>query len=147
MSKFQNVEFRDVNEFLDFLPEEELVLVEALRKIILDTYPNCTEKLAYNVPFYYGHSRLVFLWPCSVPWGGLRSAGVQLGFCKGNLLPSKDLLDQGDRKQVYSLQFLKLADIDVDFVRMMLLEALEVDNTEFGYKAKRKGRQADTPSS
>lgn len=86
MSKFQNVHFRTVGEFLDYLPEHELAIVEPLRELILSTIPDVREKLAYNVPFYYRHKRLCYLWPSSVPWGKTRPETVQLGFCYGHLL-------------------------------------------------------------
>jgi len=65
----QKIKFKNVNDFLESLPNLELELVEILRNLILESIPDCKEKLAYNVPFYYRHSRVVFIWPASVPWG------------------------------------------------------------------------------
>ena len=141
MNPFQPISFADVDEFLDYLPEDERIVVDALRSLIRTCLPEVEERLAYNVPFYYGKSRIVFLWPGAVPWGGLREPGVQLGFCRGNLLPSKDLLDQGTRREVYSLHFKSLAEIDADFVRSMLFEALEVDVAESNRKAAKKQKK------
>ena len=53
--KMQDVSFRNIDEFLEFLPIEELNVVKQLRKIIFDCVPNITEKLSYNVPFYKHH--------------------------------------------------------------------------------------------
>ena len=64
--KMQSVKFQHVNEFLDYLPEEELRVTEALRELILETIPNCREKLSYNVPCYHRHKSIGFLWPGSV---------------------------------------------------------------------------------
>ena len=144
MNKFQPISFGDMEEFLDYLPEDERKLVDALRHLIRACLPEAEERLAYNVPFYYGHSRLVFLWPGAVPWGGLRESGVQLGFCRGNLLPSRELLDQGTRREVYSLHFKAVAEIDVEFVRGLLFEAVEVDVMESARKqAKKQRKKAD----
>lgn len=144
MNPLQPISFGNIEEFLDYLPEDERELVEALRELIRACLPLAEERLSYNVPFYYGHGRIVFLWPGAVPWGGLREAGVQLGFCRGNLLPSKDLLDQGTRREVYSLHFKNLASIDREFVRSMLFEALEVDLMESARKtAKKHKKKAD----
>lgn len=137
MNKFQKLSFGNVKEFLDYLPEDERELVEILRRLIGEWMPGSNEKLAYNVPFYYGFGRILFLWPGSVPWGGLRTPGVQIGFCKGNLLPSRELLNQGNRKEVYTLQVQVPEDIDVELLRMLVLEAVEVDRE--AQEKKRKG--------
>ena len=59
--KMQNVNFADVEEFLAFLPEDELKIVERLRKIVFSCIPDCVEKLNYNVPFYKMHSNICFI--------------------------------------------------------------------------------------
>ena len=80
MNKIQKVDFKSIDDFMEFLPAEELSIVESLKSIITDTIPEVKEKLAYNVPFYYRHYRLCYIWPASIPWGGLK-AGFSLGFC------------------------------------------------------------------
>ena len=50
--KMQDVSFRNIDEFLEYLPDAELKTVNLLRKIIFDCVPNIKEKLSYNVPFY-----------------------------------------------------------------------------------------------
>ena len=125
----QNVSFRDMEEFLDFLPEGELEIVEYLREIIFECIPDCTEKLSYNVPYYYKHSRICFIWPASVPWGNVKMAGVQLGFCRGHLLHDDiNYLEKGNRKQVYSKTFFTIKDIDVDLLKAYLFDAADVDD-------------------
>ncbi len=54
---FQNgIKFNSLLEFWDWLPEKERVIVDVLRQIIIENLPKyCKEKLAYNVPFYYGN--------------------------------------------------------------------------------------------
>jgi len=129
MNKFQRVKFNSVNDFLDYLPENELEIVKVLRQIIMDTIPYCIEKLAYNVPFYYRHSRICFIWPSSVPWGNVKLKGVQLGFCNGYLFNDNiQWLDKGERKQVYSKTFSDLKDIELEMIKYHIFEAIEVDN-------------------
>jgi hypothetical protein len=128
--KMQNVNFTNVEEFLQFLPEEELKIVELLRKIIFDCLTDCTEKLSYNVPFYKVHSNICFVWPSSVTWGSVQGKGVRLGFTKGYLLPDEDnYLDKGNRKQVYWKDFLHLKDVDTDLLKRFILEAAYVDQS------------------
>ena len=124
----QNVSFKNVEEFLDFLPDKEREIVDYLRENIFECIPDCKEKLSYNVLYYYKHSRICFIWPASVPWGNVKMAGVQLGFCRGNLLHDDiDYLEKGSRKQVYSKTFFEIAEIAVDLLRAYLFDAVEVD--------------------
>jgi len=129
MSKMQNVNFRNVEEFLDYLPDNERDIIDYLREIIQECIPECSEKLSYNVPYFSKHSRICFIWPASVPWGNVKMSGVQLGFCRGNLLHDDiNYLEKGNRKQVYSKTFFEIEDIDVDILRAYLFDAVEVDD-------------------
>lgn len=124
----QPVKFRSVEDFLDFLPEHELRIVQALRQLTLECIPNVKEKLSYNVPYYSRHKRICFIWPASVPWGNIKLQGVQFGFCYGNLMRDElNYLDRGSRKQVYSKTFMSLQEIDTDLLKLYLFEAVRVD--------------------
>lgn len=128
MSKFQNIRFESINDLLNFLPEHELVIVQFLRKLVFDCFPNPIEKISYNVPYYYQHSRVCFIWPSSVPWGNVKKDGVLLGFCHGNLLRDEmNFLEKGDRKQVFVKTFQKIKDIDTDIVKTYIIEAIFID--------------------
>src|SRR4051812_4205506 len=100
--KMQNVDFGSVDEFLAYIPEQELKIVTRLRKLIFDCIPGCEEHLAYNVPFYRLHSNICFIWPGSITWGTTQREGVRLGFANGHLLQDEtSYLDKGKRKYVY----------------------------------------------
>jgi hypothetical protein len=90
MKSPQKVTFKDIEAFLAYLPESELRIVNLLRRIIIDCIPDCQEKLAYNVLFFYRRSRICYVWPGSIPWGGFKE-GVAIGFCRGS-----ELIDEGD---------------------------------------------------
>jgi hypothetical protein len=109
----RGIKFQSVVEFWEFLPEEERIIVDLLRQIILKYLPaGFKEKLSYNVPYFYGNRRVCLIWPGSVPWGGFRS-GVFLGFCQGNKLVDPDnYLDHGTNKQVYYKIFHSVDEID-----------------------------------
>lgn len=128
MSKMQNVSFRDINDFLEYLPEAELAVVDRLREIVLSTIPRCKEKLSYNVPYYYCYSRICFIWPASVPWGKVKNEGVILGLCRGHLI-SKDLtyFELGSRKEVSMRTFFSPSEINEEMIRMYLQEAVAID--------------------
>lgn len=135
MNKFQPFHFRNVNDFLDALPENELKLVEALRSLVFECLPDAKEKLSYNVPYYYRFSRICFIWPGSVPWGKTIKEGVEFGFCKGHLLSDASYLDKGQRKEVFLKTFYNLKDVDWDRLRQLLFEACVIDE-EDGKKRK-----------
>lgn len=130
-NKFQDVHFNSIEEFLEYLPQQELVIVEALRQLISSCIPQCKEKLSYNVPFYSRHSGICFIWPSAVKWGGHAQAdGVRLGFQKGYLLNDEmSYLDKGTRKQVYCKDFKSMQQInnDLDLLKCFLFEAAAID--------------------
>jgi len=126
---FQNgIKFRSLVEFWDYLPEEERIITDVLRQIVLENLPAyCKEKLTYNVPFYYGKRRICLVWPASVPWGGFKS-GVMLGFCQGNILKDADnYLEHGSNKQVFYKIFQSTDEIDIKAIVSLLKEAVETD--------------------
>jgi hypothetical protein len=127
--KFQDVKFKTIDEFLEYLPEEELKVVKLLRRIVFDCLPVISEKLSYNVPFYKQHKGLFFIWPSSVKWGkGHSWQGVRFGFQHGNLLTDPiGYLDKGSRKQVYWRNFLSVKDVDIDLLRSYIYEAAMAD--------------------
>lgn len=132
MGNPQKIKFRNVGDFLDSLPDNELKIVEFLRDLVLESIPDCKEKLAYNVPFYYRHSRVVFIWPASVPWGSVEN-GVALGFCKGTQLFDLDTID---KKSIGRKVFTSAKDININEIRQLLYEAVLLDEQD--HKLKRK---------
>lgn len=91
--------------------------------------PDCKEKLAYNVPYYYRNSRICFIWSPSVPWGAVSVLGVQLGFCNGHLLNDPtNYLEKGNRKQVYIKTFNDITEIEVEGIKLLIYNAVDVDD-------------------
>lgn len=123
MGNPQGIQFQSIDECLDYLPEEELEIVLFLRKIILDCMPDCKEKLAYNVPFYYRHSRICYIWPTAVPWGKV-SKGVAIGFCKGD-----SFLDETfeTTKFASKLTFSSVDEIDIPLLKEQIYAAILID--------------------
>ena len=126
----KGIKFQSFVEFWDFLPENERIIVDVLRQIILENLPSTIkEKLAYNVPYYYGNKRICLIWPGSVPWGGIRD-GVLLGFCQG--YKSSDpgnYLIHGTNKQVYYKIYHSVEEIDEMAIISLLKEAVNYDAT------------------
>jgi hypothetical protein len=129
MSFQKGIKFKSLLEFWEYIPEEERIIVDVLRQIVLKHLPSyCKEKLSYNVPCYYGKRRICLIWPGSVPWGGIRD-GVLFGFCYGNRLKDpNNYLTHGTNKQVFYKIFHSTDEIDYDAIVALLKEAVEVDN-------------------
>jgi hypothetical protein len=123
MENLQDLQFKSMDGFLEYLPEEEKEIVLFLRKIVLECMPDSKEKLAYNVPFYYRHSKICYIWPASIPWGKI-SSGVGIGFCK-----STSLLDETFETATFSAKslFSSIKEIDVTALKAQIREAILID--------------------
>ena len=127
---FQNgIKFKSMLEFWEHLPEDQRILTDVLRQIVLETLPPyCKEKLTYNVPFYYGKRRICLIWPASVPWGGI-SSGVLFGFCQGPKISDKQrYLIHGNNKQIFYKIFKSPDEIEIDRLTELLNNAVEIDS-------------------
>jgi hypothetical protein len=127
--KMQNVKFRDVDEFLEFIPADELKIVELLRNVVYNCIPDVSEKLAFNVPFYKRNKNICFIWPASVLWGKKKTYdGVRFGFNNGHLIKDEiGFLEKGNRKYVYWKDFKDIKSIDVPLLKAYIFEAVIID--------------------
>jgi hypothetical protein len=132
----QEFDFRNMNDFLDYLPEDHLKIVEVLRALVFECIPDIEEKLSYNVPFYRRFSGICFIWPSSVNWSTMNRTGVDIGFMRGDLLSDPGYLEKGNRKQVYVKTFHHTREIDHEALRLLLYDAVVID--EERHKAKKK---------
>ncbi len=135
----QNVSFQSLDDFLEFLPEEERVITEKLRALVFDTLPEIGERLSFNVPYYRLHRDICFIWPASVLWGKTKAYdGVRFGFTYGHLLQDESHYFQlGNRKQVSYRDFHTPLEIDSDRIRSFLFEASILDEQNFKPAGKR----------
>lgn len=112
-------------------------MVEQLREIIFTCIPDATEKLSYNVPFSYRHTRRCFIWPGSVPWGGIKE-GVLLGFCKGHLLSESSYLETGTRINGFTKTFHSTKEINREVVSQLIYESVWKDEEDKKTKRAKK---------
>lgn len=133
MGNPQQVKYRNISDFLEDLEESELKIVNYLREIILENAPECTEKLAYNVPFYYRRYRMCFIWPASIPWGSVQE-GVALGFSYGANISGLEVMPKQEigRKIYHSVD-----EIDKQEVIHLLNEAMLLDDEIYRNKKKK----------
>lgn len=127
----QNVKFNTVEEFLDFLPSNELKVTRYLMDIVENSVINYHRKLSFNVPFYAKNRSICFIWPASVLWGKKKTyEGVRFGFAKGYLMQDElNFLEKGNRKEVYWRDFKSIDEIDSDVLKAYLFEAVEIDKS------------------
>ena len=137
--KMQDVDFKSIEAFLEFLPINERKIVEALRKLVFECIPDCEEKISYNVPFYRRHYNICYIWPPSITWDGFAHEGVQFGFTYGFLLQDEiGYLERGRRKQVFWKSFFDINEIDARILQSYLHEAALIDSEKAKEKLKKK---------
>ena len=123
------VKIRSLLQLFEVLPEEERIIVDVLRQIILENLPGrCKEKISYSVPYFYGKKGICIIWPASIPRGGIKE-GVLLGFWYGNKLNDADnYLIHGTNKQIFYKIFRKAEEINEAAIIKLLREAIRVDD-------------------
>ena len=117
-------------QLFERLPDNERIIVDVLRQIISENLPNyCKEKLAFNVPYFYGQRGICIIWPASVPRGGIKE-GVLLGFWQGNKLNDQDsYLTRGTNRKVFYKIYRNAEEIDEASIAKLLKEAIRVDRS------------------
>jgi hypothetical protein len=123
-----SVKIRSLLQLFQLLPEEERVIVDVLRQIILENLPRyCKEKISYNVPYFYGNKGICIIWPAAIPRGGIKE-GVLFGFWYGNKLNDADhYLTHGTNKQIFYKIYKSAEEIDEAAIVRLLKEAVRID--------------------
>ena len=115
-------------QLFERLPDNERIIVDVLRQIVKENLPStCKEKLAFNVPYFYGQRGICIIWPSTIPRGGIKQ-GVLLGFWQGNRLKDEDAyLTQGANKKIFYKIFNHVDEIDERAIVKLLHEAVRID--------------------
>ena len=115
-------------QLYELLPENEKIIVDVLRHIVLDTLPAyCQEKLSFNVPYFYGKKGICIIWPSTIPRGGIKE-GVLFGFWYGNKLNDVDkYLTHGTNKQIFYKIYKTPEEINQQKIVRLLKEAIKLD--------------------
>jgi len=123
-----NTKIKNLLQLYDAIPEHERIIVDVLRAIVAEQLPAyCKEKIAYQVPFFYGHKGICIIWPSAIPRGGIKK-GVLLGFWYGNKLTDADnYLTHGTNKQIFYKIYNDVEEINVKAVVKLLKEAINLD--------------------
>jgi hypothetical protein len=128
MKLFNPIKLRSLLQLYEILPEDERLIVDILRQIIIDHLPEtCKEKISYSVPFFYGKKGICIIWPSTIPRGGIKK-GVLLGFWYGNKLKDADhYLTHGSNKQIFYKVYHSIKDIKQRAIVKLLKEAVKLD--------------------
>jgi hypothetical protein len=117
-----------INNFLNKLPENQLLITEELRAIIKSLLTHSKEKLAYGVPFYYLNKRVAFIWPTAIPRSGVKEDGVLLGFTYGYKMQNNVEKFRGkSNKVVRFVVYNSLKEINMEEIANWLDEVVEID--------------------
>lgn len=124
-----SVKIKSLLQLFELLPEEQRIITDVLRQIILENLPpSCKEKISFNVPFFYGNKGICIIWPAAIPRGGIKE-GVLLGFWYGNKLKDADqYLIHGTNKQIFYKIFYTAEDIDEKAIVKLLKKAVQLDS-------------------
>jgi|SRR6478672_9362062 len=119
---------KNILQILETLPEEQRIITDVLRQIIVETLPAyCREKVSYGVPFFYGHKSICLVWPAAIPRGGIKE-GVLFGIWYGNRIPDKDnFLTHGSNKQIFYKIYRHADELEENAIKKILREAIELD--------------------
>jgi hypothetical protein len=126
--KERRAKIQSLVQLYEILPENERIITDILRQIIIQTLPkDYKEKISYNVPYFYGRKGICLVWPSAMPGGGIKE-GVLLGFWYGNKLNDVDnYLNHGTNKQIFYKIFKTYDEIDEVAIVKLLIEAVRID--------------------
>ena len=117
------------NDFLDRLDENQHRVANYLDQILADL--NLDRRMRYDLPFYYQRSWICYL-------NHLNNGKIELAFTRGTELSNESgALQSKGRKQVYSIEFGKVSEIDDSILSEIVHEAIILDET-VPYASKRK---------
>lgn len=109
-----------IEEFTEILTDEQTAVVMSLHHLISEN-PGIELKKKFNLPFYYRKSWICYFYI-------MKDGKVEWAFTRGNELSNEvDFLRSRGRKQVMSVEFGSVSDIDLYQARMCLQEALLLD--------------------
>ncbi len=128
MNPHVSVKIKSLVLLYEILPEEERIIVDVLRQIIIENLPSgCKEKMSWSVPIFYGKKCICIIWPATIPRGGIKK-GVLLGFWYGNKLNDVDnYLTHGSNKQIFYKIYTSVEEIKEKSIVKLLKEAIKLD--------------------
>lgn len=119
-----------INDYLYNLTQNQAAIVQYLHEIISEN-PGIELKRRWHLPFYFRNS-----WICY--FNLLKNGNVEWAFTRGNELGNANgWLDSRGRKQIYSVNFESVSDIEREVAHRTLQEALLLDE-QVPYSARKR---------
>lgn len=121
---------RTVDQLYTLLPEDQLILTDLLRGIIMDLSNGyLREKISYQVPYFFNKKGIAIVWPATIPRGGIKS-GVLFGIWYGNRLSSlQNYLIKGENKQIFYKVIHAVKEVNEKAIKKLIKEAIEIDKS------------------
>ncbi|MFD1040391.1 DUF1801 domain-containing protein [Virgibacillus byunsanensis] len=111
------VKNKEVNQFIETLPDHTKELTNTLRKIIFEASDTITEEIKWGKPCYIENGLVCYLQTAK--------SHVNLGFYFGATLEDKDNLLEGTGKKMRHIRVKKLEDIQTEKFISLIQEAIE----------------------
>lgn len=119
---------KSLTQLYAILPDEERIMVDVLRQIVLHCLPGISEKISFSVPYFYNKKGICIIWPATVPRGGIKS-GVLFGIWYGNKIKDEDnYLTHGTNKQIFYKIYQSADDIREKPLIKLLKDAKRIDD-------------------
>jgi uncharacterized protein len=95
---------RQVDDFIEALPERERTIAEAVRELLFEYVPQIEEKFSFKLPFYHYYGMFCYL--------HFDKGGLHLCFCRGkDLVDAFPQLEQKNRAAIASVTLKEKKDI------------------------------------
>jgi hypothetical protein len=115
---------KEVDQYIEDLPENIQKITDALRKIILDSSPNLLEEYKWSMPNYSYNGLVCYL--------QASKKHVNLGFHKGNELIESDTDSrlQGTGKTMRHIKIMKMEEIQPEAFAALIQEAVTLNEAD-----------------
>jgi hypothetical protein len=115
---------KEVDHYIEDLPENIQKITDALRKIILDSSPNLKEEYKWSMPNYSYNGLVCYL--------QASKKHVNLGFHKGNELIESDTDSrlQGTGKTMRHIKIMKMEEIQPEAFAALIQEAVTLNEAD-----------------
>ena len=107
---------KDVDEYIDTLPEKEQRIATTIREMLLDLVPGIQEKISFKIPFYHYFGMFCYI--------NKIENGIDFGLCRGkDLAYAFPALEIKNRAIVATVSLYEMADIETKEIRSIITAA------------------------
>lgn len=119
-----------VDHLLEGWTEQQKIITNVVRGIILDASPTIVESVKFNIPFYVMNGLLFYISP-------QKKGGVLLAFCQGRLMNDAEQVFVGhDRKEVRHIALNELNEAKFKTINRYVFEAIAINRSRRSFSKK-----------